>query len=488
MSTAVNPTPTSVPATSRISANPTSHAHPESPYTNGHLHHHHDVGAHQQSGTANAAKKGKQKKATDPNEASKLIAAKISQLELGAAEDKEQEAEIEREVKRANRELNNLTSKMDDLQKIDFLQKRVTEHLTDVKRWERKSRKNQKRADELQKEKDQRTNELSKQTSMKQKLETLCRELQKDNNKLKADYKVMVDAEKSNHESWDEKFRQVLWQLQDYQEAKDHPQAQVVNIEVEELFKQRFKSLIEQYELRELHFHSLMRAKELEVQYNMARYDRERKAAEAEVTRSKTLNTQVLTFSKTENELRNQLNIYVEKFKQVEDTLNNSNDLFLTFRKEMEDMSKKTKRLEKENVNLTRKHDLTNQNILKMAQERTKCNEELQAFRKKNDKLRSIINQMQKQGRGVPGGMIGMAEGSVEGEYVEGDMEGTESEYEYEDEEAEDGDEEGSEEGEYDEDTEEELHVQGPKPFGPAPPPTHVAAENGVLAANGTKH
>lgn len=44
--------------------------------------------------TSNAVKKGKQKKATDPNEASKLIAAKISQLELDAAGDKEQEAEI----------------------------------------------------------------------------------------------------------------------------------------------------------------------------------------------------------------------------------------------------------------------------------------------------------------------------------------------------------------------------------------------------------
>lgn len=44
--------------------------------------------------TSNAMKKGKQKKATDPNEASKLIAAKISQLELDAAGDKEQEAEI----------------------------------------------------------------------------------------------------------------------------------------------------------------------------------------------------------------------------------------------------------------------------------------------------------------------------------------------------------------------------------------------------------
>lgn len=82
-------------------------------------------------------------------------------------------------------------------------------------------------------------------------------------------------------------------------------------------FKQRFKSLIDQYELRELHFHSLLRSKELEVQYNLARFDRERKSAEAEVTRSRALNAQVLTFSKTETELRNQLNIYVEKFKQV---------------------------------------------------------------------------------------------------------------------------------------------------------------------------
>lgn len=153
-------------------------------------------------------------------------------------------------------------------------------------------------------------------------------------------------------------------------------------------------------------------------------------------------------------------------------------------------MSKKTKRLEKENMNLTRKHDLTNQNILKMAQERTKNNEDQEALRKKNEKLTSIINQMQKQGRGVAG-MMGMAEGSVEGEFREGDMEGTESEYdEYEDEEAEDGDEEGSE-GEYDEDTEEELHLQQvAKPFGPVPPPAPLSTANGLVAAtaNGIKH
>ena len=226
-----------------------------------------------------------------------------------------------------------------------------------------------------------------------------------------------------------------------------------------------------------------MRTKECEVQYNLARYERERKAAEAEQTRSRTLSAQVSTFSQTETELRSQLNIYVEKFKQVsqrqicqiglekfrtkyskrlrsqvEDTLNNSNDLFLTFRKEMEEMSRKTKRLEKENFNLTRKHELTNRNILQMAEERTRVDKELETLRKKNNTLESVIRRMQEQGRAP-----------VAGSTLEGDDEGTESDY---DDEEEYGD---SDDAEYDDDTEEEaLQAQVgslPPTFGPIPPP-----------------
>lgn len=60
-----------------------------------------------------------------------------------------------------------------------------------------------------------------------------------------------------------------------------------------------------------------MRTKELEVQYHLARYEREKKSAESEMSRSRQLNSQVQTFSKTETELRTQLNVYVDKFKQV---------------------------------------------------------------------------------------------------------------------------------------------------------------------------
>ncbi|KAH8842615.1 hypothetical protein MCOR27_009330 [Pyricularia oryzae] len=257
------------------------------------------------------------KKALDSNEASKLVAARISQLELDQAGDKEQEIEIEREVKKANRELNSQTAKMDNLQKIDHLTKRCSDLLADMKRHERESLKNKKRGDQLQKEKDQSRTELTKTVGLKEKLEKLCRELQKENNKLKSENKAYADKQLRDQNSWDEKFLGLLQRLDDYQSEKDNPKKQMVDMELDELFRQRFKTLIEQYELRDLHFHSLMRTKELEVQYNMARYEAEKKLAEAEVGRSRQLNAQIQTFSKTEGELRTQLNVYVDKFKQV---------------------------------------------------------------------------------------------------------------------------------------------------------------------------
>lgn len=168
---------------------------------------------------------------------------------------------------------------------------------------------------------------------------------------------------------------------------------------------------------------------------------------------------------------------------QVEDTLNNSNELFLTFRKEMEEMSKKTKRLEKENLTLTRKHDQTNRNILEMAEERTRNHEELDKWRKKSHHLEALCRRMQAQGRGQ----------SLTAE-LDGDDEGTESEYDedYEDEEDEEGisDEEyefeGAERPVNGERVDRGVVQQAPAPekpvFGPPPPPNIAEAR-----ANGNK-
>jgi hypothetical protein len=132
-------------------------------------------------------------------------------------------------------------------------------------------------------------------------------------------------------------------------------------------------------------------------------------------------------------------------------------------------MSKKTKRLEKENLTLTRKQEATNQSILKMAEERTRTAKELELLRKKNENLEKLCRGMQAQGRGqalIP--------------QQEVDEEGTESEYDDEY----DADEDSLEE-EYDEDSEggEEI-IEPPeppkRPFGPVPPPKNPIANRVV--------
>lgn len=148
-------------------------------------------------------------------------------------------------------------------------------------------------------------------------------------------------------------------------------------------------------------------------------------------------------------------------------------------------MSKKTKRLEKENLTLSRKHEATNQNILKMAEERTRTHKELELLRKKNENLEKLCRGMQAQGRGQIPPLPPLDP------HDQGEISGTESEY----------DEEEYEEGEseeYDDDdlTEDEhfneIHAATTappqrRPFGPVPPPPTPSMANGTTSVNGRK-
>jgi hypothetical protein len=153
----------------------------------------------------------------------------------------------------------------------------------------------------------------------------------------------------------------------------------------------------------------------------------------------------------------------------------------------MEEMSKKTKRLEKENLTLSRKHEATNQNIVKMAEERQRNHKELDLLRRQNANLEKLCRGMQAQGRGQVNMSI---EQQQQQQQLDGavDDEGTESEYEDDDEEYDDDSQEELEE--YDDDTEEErveanaIAGAARKPFGPVPPPPMQQQQiNGKQAA-----
>ena len=135
---------------------------------------------------AATGKKGKNKKNADPVNTSKQIEDAIAALEKTKQGDAEAEAEIEREVRRANREVKTMLERFESpMHKLDALQKRFTGLLTDMKRVERENAKSKKRADTLQKERDKAQTDLAKKNTMNEKLEKLSRELQRDYKKVK---------------------------------------------------------------------------------------------------------------------------------------------------------------------------------------------------------------------------------------------------------------------------------------------------------------
>ena len=71
------------------------------------------------------------------------------------------------------------------LSRLEAVQAKYTELLAKMKRLDQENAKNKKRGDLFQKEKEAQRSELTKTVSMKEKLEKLCRELTRENKKIK---------------------------------------------------------------------------------------------------------------------------------------------------------------------------------------------------------------------------------------------------------------------------------------------------------------
>lgn len=80
----------------------------------------------------------------------------------------------------------------DHVAKADFLQKRCSALLAEMKRLEREHQKTKRRADQLQKERDVAKSELNKTGEMKNKLEKVAREATNENRKLRVSSRCLM--------------------------------------------------------------------------------------------------------------------------------------------------------------------------------------------------------------------------------------------------------------------------------------------------------
>ena len=104
-----------------------------------------------------------------------------------------------------------------------------------MKKLDRDYAKNKKRADQLQKEQDKSKSEFNKTATMKDKLEKLCRELTKENKKVKDDNKRLVETQKTARGLVNDRLDSLLFDVQDIMKDKAGSQCDNLNMELDEL-------------------------------------------------------------------------------------------------------------------------------------------------------------------------------------------------------------------------------------------------------------
>jgi len=100
--------------------------------------------------------------------------------------------------------------------------------------------------------------------------------------------------------------------------------------------REQLKNLKEQYELRERHYNSVTKSKDLELKLFEAKLAQQVEICQQETQKSVVLKQQMDSVTLREEELRRQLDTYADKFNQVQEAINKSNQVFGTFKQEME--------------------------------------------------------------------------------------------------------------------------------------------------------
>jgi chromosome segregation ATPase len=234
---------------------------------------------------------------------------------------------------------------------------------------------------------------LTKTNGIKIKLETLCRELQRQNKTVLEESKRVATDEQAKRQELSRKFHTTIKEITTKMEEQG--EERMNQLKENEMLREKLKNVVEQYEIRERHIATQLKAKDLERALIEAKLKQQADIALQEALKAQAYKEQIASLAHTETELRNQLSIYAEKFEQFQETLVKSNDVFSTFKSEMERMTKQIKRLEKENGSLKKKSEQSDVTLIELVEERNSLRKQLDTARTQKQKLEGLCRALQ---------------------------------------------------------------------------------------------
>ncbi|KAF3433909.1 hypothetical protein FNV43_RR25012 [Rhamnella rubrinervis] len=229
--------------------------------------------------------------------------------------------------------------------------------------------------------------------AVRDKLESLCRELQRQNKMLMEECKRVSTEGQSLRLDLSTKFQDAIKDVSNkLEEQKDECLSQ---LKENEMLRIKLKQLVDQYALSEQQYAQKLKQKDLELQIADLKIKQHEEKLGQEQSQMKLYAEQVSQLLATEKNLRLQLTADGEKFQQFQDALVKSNEVFETFKQEIEKMAKSIKKLKKENSFLKSKTEKSDITLIELADEREKLKQYLEKTKNQKEKLESLCRSLQ---------------------------------------------------------------------------------------------
>ncbi|KAG7533740.1 Taxilin family [Arabidopsis thaliana x Arabidopsis arenosa] len=229
--------------------------------------------------------------------------------------------------------------------------------------------------------------------TVRDKLESLCRELQRQNKMLMEECKRVSTEGQTLRSDLSTKFQDAIKDVSiKLDEQKDESLAQ---LKENEMLRTKLKHLADQYMLSEQQHEQRLKQKTLELQISALKIKQHEEKLIHEQSQMKVYADQVSQLLSTEKNLRLQLTADGDKFQQFQDALVKSNEVFETFKQEIDKMSKAIKELRKENAFLKSKTEKSDISLIELVEERERLKKQLEKTKKQKDKLESLCRSLQ---------------------------------------------------------------------------------------------
>ncbi|KAM5556081.1 hypothetical protein ABKV19_023795 [Rosa sericea] len=229
--------------------------------------------------------------------------------------------------------------------------------------------------------------------AVRDKLESLCRELQRQNKMLMDECRRVSTEGQNLRLELSTKFQDAI---KDVSKKLDEQKDECISqLKENEMLSTKLQQLTHQYAHSEQQYETKLKQKSLELQIADLKIRQHEEKLIQEQSQMKLYAEQVSQLLSTEKNLRLQLTADGEKFQQFQDALLKSNEVFETFKQEIEKMAKSIKDLKKENVFLKSKCDKTDVTLIELVDERERLKKQLEKTKNQKEKLESLCRSLQ---------------------------------------------------------------------------------------------